>query len=104
MPYPFKDDGLRTYLEAQGISLLAQTQYFDKFVLAQDGIKRDTNHAVKSALGFADVQRFSQTPLDAVDSVASTSMGDDCGEGFAPLTPWVLALSKPRTTDRLAHP
>lgn len=54
MPYPFKDDALRTYLDAQKIPLLAQTQYFDKFVLTRAGVTMDTNHAVKSALGFSD--------------------------------------------------
>ena len=31
MPFPFKDDALRSYLEAQKIALMPQTQYFDKF-------------------------------------------------------------------------
>jgi L-ascorbate metabolism protein UlaG (beta-lactamase superfamily) len=93
MPYPFKDDALRTYLDTQKIPLLAQTQYFDKFVLTPAGVTRDANHAVKSALGFADVQRFSRVLLDAVDEVASTSVGDDCGEGFAPPSPWARAFA-----------
>jgi len=54
---------------------------------------RDANHAVKSALGFADAQRFSRALLDAVDEVASTSVGDDCGEGFAPPSPWARAFA-----------
>jgi len=93
MPYPFKDDALRTYLDAQKIPLLAQTQYFDKFVLTPSGVTRDANQAVKSALGFADVQRFSRALLDSVDEVASTSLGDDCGEGFAPPSPWARAFA-----------
>ena len=92
MPYPFKDDALRAYLDTQKIPLLAQTQYFDKFVLTPGGVTRDANHAVKSALGFADVQRFSRALIDAVDVVASTSIGDDCGEGFAPPSPWAQAF------------
>ena len=88
MPYPFKDDALRTYLDAQKIPLVAQTQYFDKFVLSAAGVARDVNHDVKSKLGFSDTQKFSQSLLDAVDRVASTSFGDDCGEGFAPPSPW----------------
>ena len=43
---------------------------------------RDVNHDVKTRLGFADAQRFSQSLLDEVGKVASTSLGDDCGEGF----------------------
>jgi hypothetical protein len=93
MPYPFKDEPLRSYLEAQKIPLLAQTQYFDKFVLSKSGVARADNHAVKSQLGFADAQRFSQSLLDAVDQVASTSMGDDCGEGFVEPGPWAKAFA-----------
>jgi hypothetical protein len=93
MPYPFKDDALRSYLEAQKIPLHAQTQYFDKFVLSPAGVARDVNHDVKSRLGFADAQKFSRSLLDAVDRVASTSVGDDCGEGFAPPSPWATMFA-----------
>jgi L-ascorbate metabolism protein UlaG (beta-lactamase superfamily) len=93
MPYPFKDDALRTYLDAQKIPLLAQTQYFDKLVLSSSGVARDTNHAVKAQLGFADAQRFSRALLDEVEQVASTSLGDDCGEGFLPPSPWAKAFA-----------
>jgi L-ascorbate metabolism protein UlaG (beta-lactamase superfamily) len=105
MPYPFKDDGLRAYLDAQKIPLLAQTQYFDKFVLTPAGVTRDANRAVKSALGFSDVQRFSRALLDAVGDVASTSVGDDCGEGFAPRSAWAaaFALIGQRATRNLAR-
>jgi hypothetical protein len=93
MPYPFKDDALRTYLDAQKIVLVPQTQYFDKFILSRTGVASDVNHAVKDALGFADAQRFSQSLLDAVTQVASTSVGDDCGEGFAAPSPWERAFA-----------
>ena len=93
MPYPFKDDALRTYLEAQKVPLIAQTQYFDKLVLSKAGVARDANHAVKAQLGFADAQRFSQSLLDAVSQVASTSVGDDCGEGFVEPGPWARAFA-----------
>jgi hypothetical protein len=94
MPYPFKDDALRTYLDAQKVPLLAQTQYFDKFVLTRGGVALDTNHAVKAKLGFADAQRFSQSLRDAVSRVASTSVGDDCGEGFVAPSPWASAFAR----------
>ena len=42
MPFPFKDDALRAYLDAQKIPLLAQTQYFDKFVLDAAAASRAT--------------------------------------------------------------
>ena len=101
MPYPFKDDALRTYLDAQKIPLVAQTQYFDKLVLTGNGSARDVNHDVKSRLGFADAQRFSQSLLDAVERVASTSVGDDCGEGFAPPGAWASAFA---SLDRSLRP
>jgi len=93
MPYPFKDDALASYLQAQNIALVAETQYFDKFILSKDGVARDANHAVKSQLGFADAQRFSQSLLEAVTQVASTSLGDDCGEGFLEPSPWASAFA-----------
>ena len=88
MPYPFKDDALRTYLEGQKIVLVPETQYFDKFVLTRSGVAADGNAAVKGKLGFSMAQKFSRSLLDAVDRVASTSLGDDCGEGFALPNPW----------------
>ena len=94
MPYPFKDDALRSYLDAQKIPLIAQTQYFDKFVLTRSGVARDPNLAVKSTLGFVETQRFSQSLLDAVGQVASTSVGDDCGEGFVEPSPWARAFAR----------
>ena len=93
LPYPFKDDALRTYLEARKITLVPETQYFDKFVLSKSGVAPDVNHAVKAQLGFADAQRFSRTVLDAVDQVASTSIGDDCGEGFLEPSAWSKAFA-----------
>ena len=51
-------------------------------------------HFLDSAqLGFADAQRFSQSLLDAVTQVASTSLGDDCGEGFLEPSPWATAFA-----------
>ena len=88
MPYPYKDEALRDYLNVQKISLQPQTQYFDKFVLTRGGVAKDTNHSVKSKLGFADDQRFSSALLEATTRVASTNIGDDCGEGFTVPTPW----------------
>jgi L-ascorbate metabolism protein UlaG (beta-lactamase superfamily) len=98
LPFPFKDEALRAYLEVQKISLNPESQYFDKFVLTRSGLARDTNHAVKSQLGFADAQRFSQSLLEAVTQVASTSVGDDCGEGFQAPSAWskVFALLERR--------
>ena len=40
-----------------------------------------------------DAQRFSQSLLDAVTQVASTSVGDDCGEGFLEPSPWATAFA-----------
>ena len=93
IPYPFKDDALRGFLEVQKISFVAETQYFDKFVLSKSGVTTETNHAVKSKLGFEDTRRFSQSLLDAVAHVSSTSLGDDCGEGFQPPSDWEKAFA-----------
>jgi len=82
MPYPFKDDDLKAYLEAQKIPLIPQKQYFDTYVLTRSGVSMKPNHEVKSKLGFADEQPFNKAMLEAVTRVASTSMGEDCGEGF----------------------
>jgi hypothetical protein len=87
-PYPYKDEALREYLSTQKIQLAPETQYFDKFILTQAGVRADTNHAVKSKLGFSDTKRFSAAMADAVSQVASTSIGDDCGEGFNAPNPW----------------
>ena len=87
-PYPYKDDALREYLSAQKIQFTPENQYFDKFTLTRTGITADSNHAVKSKLGFADTPRFSRAMVDAVTQVTSTSVGDDCGEGFNAVNPW----------------
>jgi hypothetical protein len=52
------------------------------------GVTMDSNRALKSKLGFADAQRFSAAMLDAAMRVASTSVGDDCGEGFNDPSAW----------------
>jgi L-ascorbate metabolism protein UlaG (beta-lactamase superfamily) len=88
LPYPYKDDDLKAYLDQQKIPLLPQKQYFDTYVLTRNGVTMQDNRAMKARLGFSDEQRFSSTMLDAVQRVASTSMGDDCGEGFAQPNPW----------------
>ena len=94
LPYPFKDDALQAYLREQNIALHPQKQYFDKFILTKSGVQTDANLAIKQKLGFAPEQKFSQAMLDAVALVDTTSMGEDCGEGFAPLTQWARAFAK----------
>jgi hypothetical protein len=47
------------------------------------GVTKVPNRAVKRRLGFSDVQPFDSAMLDAVARVASTALGDDCGEGGA---------------------
>jgi hypothetical protein len=88
MPYPFKDDALVAYLKEQNVSLMPQKQYFDKYVLTKAGVAMEDNQAMKARLGFANEQRFSQRMLDAVAQVDSTSLGDDCGEGFEAPPAW----------------
>ena len=93
MPYPYKDDALKAFLEMQKVALIPETQYFDKFVLSKSGITADTNHAVKSQLGFEDSKQFSQSLLNAITQVSSTTVGDDCGEGFQPPSDWEKAFA-----------
>jgi hypothetical protein len=106
IPYPFKDDALRGYLAAQKIAFVPETQYFDKFVLSRSGVSVDTNHAVKNKLGFPDAQRFSSSMLDAVAQVSATSIGDDCGEGFAAPSPWasIFAVVDGRGASKVGLP
>jgi hypothetical protein len=97
MPYPFKDEALQSYLAAQEIPMFVQKQYFDTFVIGRNGVTAADNGEVKRKLGFSDVQSFDKTTLDAVGRVASTSVGDDCGEGFRKPGDWsrFLALRTP---------
>lgn len=81
MPFPYKDDNLKAYLDGQSIALMPETQYFDKYRLDASGVTRVDNHSIKHKLGFSDVQPFDTAMLDAVTRVASTSYGDTCGEG-----------------------
>ena len=80
---------------------LLTTHRFDSTAISPDGTRvawtealtgkdgaADGNAAVKGKLGFSMAQKFSRSLLDAVDRVASTSLGDDCGEGFALPNPW----------------
>jgi len=92
----------------------------DKFSLDRFGVSVVPNHDVKQKLGFSDVQTFASDILDAASKVASTAIGDDCGEGttnpawansrfasnmnsaiyfgsqFAQQTPWITALERAR--------
>lgn len=101
IPYPYKDDALKAYLKAQNVNLLPQKQYFDKYIVTQQGVTMDANVEVKRKLGFSPEQKFSSALLDEVQVVRSTVIGDDCGEGFAPPSAWahdyaVLQGSTPR--------
>jgi hypothetical protein len=81
MPFPFKDDALKTYLDAEKVVLMPQQQYFDSYQLDARGISAKPAGELKKKLGFSDTQRFSKAMRDAVRLVSSTSLGDDCGEG-----------------------
>jgi hypothetical protein len=88
MPYPFKDEALQAYLAAQKIPMYPQKQYFDTYVLGRAGVTMQDNAEVKRKLGFESVQRFGKAVLDALTHVASTSEGDDCGEGWQKPGDW----------------
>jgi hypothetical protein len=83
LPFPYRDATLQAFLDTQGIPLMPQTQYFDKYRLDEGGVTKVANRAIKRRLGFSDVQPFDSAMLDAVSRVASTVLGEDCGEGGA---------------------
>jgi hypothetical protein len=93
LPYPFKDDALQAYLKSQKVDLAPQKQYFDKYILTKAGVQTDANLEVKRKLGFAGEQKFSRAMVDAVALVPSTSVGDDCGEGFQAPSAWANAFA-----------
>ena len=64
--------------------------------MSASGVAKEVNHDVKSKLGFADAKQFSQSLLDAVTQVSSTSVGDDCGEGFQAPSDWSKAFAELR--------
>ena len=70
MPFPYKDDTLKAFLDAQGIALMPQTQYFDKYRLSANGVTRVQNRDIKRRLGFSDVQPFDTAMMDAVSKVS----------------------------------
>jgi len=81
LPYPFKDEALKEYLDSQKVALMPERQYFDTYRLDEQGVMLTTNNEVKRKLGFASVQPFGKAMHDAIKTVASTTFGDDCGEG-----------------------
>src|SRR5258706_4042347 len=100
MPFPFKDDPLRAYLDAEKISLMPQQQYFDSYRVDARGVTANPNSEVKRKLGFVEVQKFSKAMHNAVRMVASTPLGDDCGEGvFGSTWSSVTAENPPRLRE-----
>ena len=69
MPYPFKDDALRAYLDAQKVAAARRRRSTSTSSCSRRAASRATpTTRVKSELGFADAQRFSRALLDAVDA------------------------------------
>jgi hypothetical protein len=68
-----RDANLTAYLAAQGIPLLPQTQYFDKYVLDRKGVAKVPNTAQKAKLGFPDVQPFPAAASRAAGAQETTS-------------------------------
>ena len=83
IPYPFKDDALKAYLDSQHVLLMPEKQYFDSYFLTRKGLTGAPTQELKKKLGFADVQIFGTAMMEAVSKVARTSSGDDCGEAAA---------------------
>jgi hypothetical protein len=118
MPFPYVDSQLKTYLTANNVQLVPQFQYMTSSRSTGLVSRSFPNHDVKQKLGFSDVQTFASDILDAASKVASTAIGDDCGDGdeqpewansrfasnmnsaiyfgsqFAQQTPWITALER----------
>jgi hypothetical protein len=58
MPQPFASQSLEQYLATAGVQLVRPGQYMDKWRLDRNGIRPVANAAVKSMLGFSEVQVF----------------------------------------------
>jgi hypothetical protein len=76
LPLPYRDATLTAYLAAQGIPILPQTQYFDKYVLDRKGVARVPNTAQKAKLGFPDVQPFPAAASRA--AAVQETISNDC--------------------------
>jgi len=76
LPLPYWDATLTAYLAAQGIPILPQTQYFDKYVLDRKGVARVPNTAQKAKLGFPDVQPFPAAASRA--AAVQETISNDC--------------------------
>lgn len=80
MPFPFADATLSSFLDAQGIQLMAQHQYFDGYQLTARGVTRLSNHEVKRRLGFSDVQPFTTTSAATARAVSAAVGPEDCDQ------------------------
>ena len=60
MPRAYSDRALEQFLAESGVNLLKPGQYMDKWRLNRNGVQPVANTAVKSALGFPDVQSFAR--------------------------------------------
>ena len=60
MPRAYSDPGLEQFLAGAGVKLLKPGQYMDKWRLDRNGVQPLENTAVKRALGFSEVQRFTR--------------------------------------------
>jgi L-ascorbate metabolism protein UlaG (beta-lactamase superfamily) len=80
LPFPFKDANLAAYLDAQGIQLMPQQQYFDKYRLDENGVTMQSNREVKQRLGFSDVQPFSPATASVARAVSAALGPEDCDQ------------------------
>ena len=58
LPRAYSDRALEQFLTETGVNLLKPGQYMDKWRLDRNGVQPVANTAVKSVLGFPDVQSF----------------------------------------------
>jgi hypothetical protein len=80
LPAPFSDPSLAAFLDAQGIQLMPQHQYFDGYRLDARGVTPLANHELKQRLGFSDVQPFTTVSAATARAVSEASGPQDCDQ------------------------
>jgi hypothetical protein len=80
LPFPFVDNTLRAFLDANGIQMMPQGQYFDTYRLDSAGVTMKVNHSVKQKLGFSDVQSCTPATAAVARAVSATVGPEDCDQ------------------------
>ncbi len=91
---PYKDDGLKKFLDSVGIRLLAPVQYLDRIDLDKSGLHVASNSDARSAFGLPDIPVVKDGGTDSgSDSGAARDGG---GATTVPDEPWPTPRRSPR--------